>query len=93
MKSEFLKKICVNSGFQVSAPCDYYSRTEITRDDTDYFITIFIRNDGEPCLDARDTIQVFNPVDVTSGEKTFHFWYSDTASPDTTIKPVPCRGK
>ena len=70
---------------EVPSPCNYYSKTEITHEIDDYFITIFSRYDGEPCLGVLDTIQANISINPTSGNKTFHFWYSDSTNIDTTI--------
>jgi len=73
---------------QVPSPCNYHSKTELHRDNDDYYIKIFSRYDGEPCLGILSTIEVYVSVNTSSGEKEFHFWQSDTTSLDTTITPI-----
>jgi len=79
------KKIELIAYGGVPTPCHYYLTTELSQENNDYYIKIYSRYEGEPCIAVISTIEVPVTINVQSGEKVFHFWQSDTTSLDTTI--------
>jgi hypothetical protein len=67
-------------------PCYYFYRKDTSRNDSMYTAKVYIRYDGEICIQVLGTITHEHVITFpTQGEKRLSFWQNDTTYIDTTI--------
>ncbi len=79
--------VTFNTVVEMPAPCWYYFRANITRQQNDFIIQLQYETDPQSACStfiSYDTVQVL--IDpVPNGSVTFRFWKSSISSLDTTI--------